>query len=155
ALLADQDEVASIFEQDLDGDPVNSGAVRIRSALQAVAQDPLFRAVLDAVQARVDEAFTPSGQRKRGAGDPFKKMADDVPARQKEGDEAEQVSNAGRLLTQRVAAFQRDAAAGLADLQEKTALREALEQTRTRQTEVARAASARKEGQGLVDAVSE
>ena len=119
ALLADQDEVASVFEQDLDSDGVDSGRVRVRTALQAMAQDPLFKAVLDAAQARVDEAFTPSGQRKRGAGDPFKKMADDVAARQRERDEAEQAANSGRLLAQRVADFQRDAAAAENDLQEK------------------------------------
>src|SRR5439155_25963020 len=82
ALLAEPDKVASIFEQDLDGDGVDSGRVRVRTALQAITQDPLFKAVLDAAQTRVDEAFTPGGQRKRGSGDPFKKMADDVAARQ-------------------------------------------------------------------------
>ena len=66
ALLADQDEVASIFQQDLDSDGVDSGRVRVRAALQAMAQDPLFKTVLDAAQGRVDEAFTPGGQRKRG-----------------------------------------------------------------------------------------
>ena len=50
ALLADQDEVASLFEQDLDSDGVDSGRVRVRAALQAMAQDPLFRAVLDAAR---------------------------------------------------------------------------------------------------------
>ncbi|MEK6263145.1 MAG: hypothetical protein AABP62_31595, partial [Planctomycetota bacterium] len=64
ALLADQDEVAGIFERDLDGDGVDSGRARVRAALQAMAQDPLFKSVLDAAQARVDQAFTPSGQRK-------------------------------------------------------------------------------------------
>src|SRR2546428_1386840 len=78
ALLADQDEVASIFEQDLDSDGVDSGRVRVRAALQAMAQDPLFKAVLDAAQGRVDEAFTPSGQRQPAAGDPVQQTADDV-----------------------------------------------------------------------------
>lgn len=155
ALLADQDEVARIFEQDLDSDGVDSGRVRVRAALQAMAQDPLFKAVLDAAQARVDEAFTPSGQRKRGAGDPFKKMADDVAARQRECDEAEQAASTGRLLAQRVADLRRDAAAIEDDLHEKKAQREALEATRTRQSELAMAAAARKTGQALVDAVSE
>ena len=155
ALLADQDEVASIFEQDLASDGVDSGRVRLRAALQAMAQDPLFKAVLDAAQSRVDEAFTPSGQRKRGAGDPFKKMADDVASRQRECDEAEQAAGADRLLAQRVADLQRDAAAAEGDLQEKTAQREALEERRTRQSELATAAAVRKTGQALVDAVSE
>jgi DNA repair exonuclease SbcCD ATPase subunit len=155
ALLADQDEVASIFEQDLEGDNSDSGRVRVRAALQAMAQDPLFKAVLDAAESRVDEAFTPSGQRKRGVGDPFKKMADYVAARQRDRDEAEQAATAGRLLAQRVTELQRDAALADSGLQEKTAQREALERRRARQKELAKAAEARRAGQALVDAVTE
>jgi hypothetical protein len=155
ALLADQDEVAGIFQRDLDSDGVDSGRVRVRAALQAMAQDPLFKSVLDAAQARVDEAFTPSGQRKRGAGDPFKKIADDIAARQRELEEAEQAANAGRLLAQRLADCRGEAAAAEDDFREKTAQLEALEQRRTRQGELARAAAAREEGQRLSGAVSE
>ena len=155
ALLADQDEVSSIFEQDLEDDGVDSGRVRVRAALQAMAQDPLFKSVLDAAQARVDEAFSPSGQRRRGANHPFKRMADDVAARQKERDEAEQAAIAGRLLGQRVAALRRDAAAVEGDLQGKILLRETLEQRRQRQNAFAAAAAARKAAQAHIDAVTE
>lgn len=155
ALLADQDEVSSIFELDLERDSVDTGRVRVRAALQAMAQDPIFKSVLDAAQARVDEAFTPSGQRKRGAGDPFKKMADDVAVRQRERDEAEKAALDGRLLAERVSKLQRDTAAAEGNLQEKTAQREALEQRRARQSAHAKASADRKAGQALVDAVTE
>jgi hypothetical protein len=154
ALLADQDDVASIFEQDLDGDGVDSGRVRVRAALQAMAQDPLFKSVLEAAQARVDEAFTLGGQRKRGARDPFKRMADEVATRQRERDEAEQAATAGRLLAQRVLELRQDAAVADRDLQEKTAQREALQQRRARQTALATAIAARAAGQALDDAVT-
>lgn len=155
ALLADQDEVASIFQQDLEGDGVDSGRAQIRAALQAMARDPLFKSALDAAQGHVDEAFTPSGQRKRGAGDPFKRMADDVTARQRERDEAQEAADAGRLLAQRVADLQRDAAGAEGDLQEAAGRRERLEQKRTRQRALAEATASRNAGQALVDAVAE
>src|SRR5262249_25781981 len=146
ALLADQDEVANIFEQDLDGDDVDSGRVRVRAALQAMAQDPLFKSVLDAAQVRVDEAFTPGGKPSWAASSPFKKMADDVKKRQGERDEADQAATAARLLAQRVTQLQRDAALADGDLQEKTTQREALEKRRGRQTALAKAAEERKKG---------
>ena len=155
ALLADQDQVASIFEQDLDSDGIDSGRVRVRAALQAMAQDPLFKAVLDAAQARVDEAFTQSGQRKRGALDPFKKMAEEVATRQRERDEAEQAATGGRLLAQRHTVLLRDAALAESDLQEQTAQRDALEQRRARQTAFTKAVEDRKKGQALVEGVTE
>ncbi|HZL16477.1 MAG TPA: AAA family ATPase [Polyangia bacterium] len=155
ALLADQDHVANIFEQDLDGDGVDSGRVRVRAALQAMAQDPLFKSVLDAAQARVDEAFTSNGGRKRGAGDPFKKMAEEVAKRQRERDEAEQAVTTGRVPAQRVKDLRRDTAQAESDLHEKAAQREALERRRARQITLAKAADERKKGQARVDAVTE
>ncbi len=155
ALLADQHEVASIFDQTLENDGVDSGRSRIRAALQAMAQDPLFKAVLAAAQARVDEAFSPKGDRKRGTGTPFKKMADDIAARQSERDEAEQAAGAARLLAQRVQELQRQAATAEANLQEATEQRVALEQRRTRQLALATATASRNTGQALVDAVTE
>jgi hypothetical protein len=155
ALLADQDEVASIFEHDLDRDGVDSGRVRVRAALQAMAQDPVCKSVLDAAQAHVDEAFTPSGQRKRGAGDPFRKVADDIASRQRERDEAEQAAATGRLLGQRVTELQHDSALAEVDVQEKAAQRAVLEQRRARQSALATAAAARKAGQALLDAVTD
>src|SRR5262245_14693851 len=106
ALLADQDEVANIFEHDLNDDGVDSGRVRVRAALQAMAQDTLFKSVLEAAQARVDEAFTTSGQRKRGAGDPFRRIADDIAALQQERDAAEGAATTARLLAQKVKELQ-------------------------------------------------
>src|SRR5262249_7321865 len=125
------------------------------AALQAMAQDPLFKSVLDAAQARVDEAFTPTGQRKRGAGDPFKQIADDVAARQKERDQAEQAASASRLLAARVAELQRDVADAEGDLQEAAMRREGLEQRRERQKALALATAAMTAGQDLVNAATE
>ena len=89
--------------------------------------------MLEAAQARVDEAFRPNGQPKRGANDPFRKAAEEVAVRQKERDEAELAAGSGRLLAQRLADFQRDAAAADGELQEAMRERDGLDQRRARQ----------------------
>jgi hypothetical protein len=155
ALLADQEGVLSVFDTNLDNDGVDSGRTRIRAALEAMAQDPRFKAVLDAAQARVDEAFTTTGLRKRGAAGPFKRLAEDITELQKELDEAAQAAEGARLLAQRVADLQRDTATAENDLQEATENRYGLEDRRKRQNAYAVAAAARQTAQGLVDAVAE
>ncbi|HEY4243207.1 MAG TPA: AAA family ATPase [Kofleriaceae bacterium] len=155
ALLADQDQVTGIFEQDLDADGVDSGRARIRAALSAIAQDPVFKAALDSAQARVDDAFTPNGQRKRGAKDPFRRMADEVTARQAERDTATRDADASRALALRVGELQREAARAEGDLQEASDRRRSLEQHKARYDAVLAASLARKNGQSLVEAVTE
>jgi AAA domain len=154
-LLADQDAVTGIFAQDLGADSGDSGRARIRSALSAIAQDPVFKAVLDAAQARVDAAFTPNGQPRRGAKDPFRKMADEVAARQNERDAATREAEASRALTLRVGELQHDAARAESDLGEARERRRLLEQHRSRYDALVAATAARKHGQALVDAVAE
>jgi hypothetical protein len=76
-LLAEQDNVRTIlFDTSLVDDADESGRGRLTAALGALAQDPLFKQVLDEAQASVDEAFTATGQRKRGASSPFKEVVD-------------------------------------------------------------------------------
>jgi DNA repair exonuclease SbcCD ATPase subunit len=76
ALLAEQDRVAAIFEQALSQDSEESGKKRLIEALQAVAEDPLYKEVLARVQARVDEAFTSNGGKRRGKGSPWAKASE-------------------------------------------------------------------------------
>jgi hypothetical protein len=76
-LLAEQDNVRKIlFDTSLVDDADESGRGRLTAALGALAQDPLFKQVLDEAQASVDVAFTATGQRKRGASSPFKEVVD-------------------------------------------------------------------------------
>jgi hypothetical protein len=155
ALLADQDAVTGILEQDLGADGVDSGRARIRAALSAIAQDPIVKAALDAAQARVDEAFAPNGQRKRGAKDPFRKMADEVTARQNEHDTAIREADASRALALRVSDLRRDVARAESDLQETLERRLSLEQHKLRHDALVAATTAQKTGRALVDAVAE
>jgi hypothetical protein len=76
ALLSTQSDVTSILNHSLQGDPSDTGRERIAAALEAVAQDPLFAALLRETQARRDEAYTDGGAKKTARGSPFKVAAD-------------------------------------------------------------------------------
>ncbi len=77
ALLPDQGDVEAVLDQSLAADPDASGRDRLTEALHALAEDPRFKQIVDVVQARVDEAFTPTGQKRRGRGSPWRVLADD------------------------------------------------------------------------------
>ena len=75
-LLADQRAVAAVLDRSLDDDSDESGKGQLTAALQALAQDPVFRAVVARTRQRVDEAFTSSGQRVRRRGSPWINLRD-------------------------------------------------------------------------------
>ncbi len=69
-------DVSAVLRNSLQGDPTGSGKEQIAAALQAVAQDPLFVALLRETQARRDEAYTDKGAKKTAKGSVFKAAAD-------------------------------------------------------------------------------
>ena len=73
-LLADQATVSAVLGSGLEADADESGKRRLTEALQALAEDPLFRAVVAAAQDRVAEAFTSTGQRSRRRGSPWMRL---------------------------------------------------------------------------------
>jgi len=75
-LLSTQSDVTAVLNDSLQGDPSGTGKERIAAALQAVAQDPLFAALLRSTQARRDEAYTDRGMKKTAMGSVFKAAAD-------------------------------------------------------------------------------
>ena len=78
ALLSPQDDVSAVLDHSLQDDPTGSGKEQIAAALQAVAQDPLFVALLRETQARRDAAYTDKGAKKAAKGSVFKIAADRV-----------------------------------------------------------------------------
>ena len=70
-LLAEQTAVTTVLTKGLDQDPDESGKRRLTEALQALAEDPVFRQILAATQQRVDGAYTSSGQKSRRRGSPW------------------------------------------------------------------------------------
>jgi hypothetical protein len=75
-LLSTQADVTAVLSESLSNDPSGTGKARIAAALQAVAQDPLFVALLRATQARRDQAYTEKGAKKTAKGSVFKEAAD-------------------------------------------------------------------------------
>jgi AAA domain len=78
ALLSTQSDVAAMLRESLQSDVTSSGKDQIAAALQAVAQDPLFIALLKSAQTRRDEAYTDKGAKKTAKGSVFKIAADRV-----------------------------------------------------------------------------
>jgi len=78
ALLSTQADVAALLGDSLDNDPTASGKEQIAAALQAIAQDPLFVALLKSAQSRRDEAYTDKGAKKTAKGSVFKAVAERV-----------------------------------------------------------------------------
>ena len=77
ALLGQQEEVTAILDASLADDADESGKQRLTEALQALAEDPRFKSVLNAVQDKVDEAFTATGRRKTGRASPWTQLRED------------------------------------------------------------------------------
>ncbi len=77
ALLGRQEEVTAILDASLADDADDSGKQRLTEALQALAEDPRFKHVLNAVQEKVDEAFTATGRRKTGRVSPWTQLRED------------------------------------------------------------------------------
>jgi len=90
-LLSTQADVTAMLRESLEGDPTASGKERIAAALQAVAQDPVFVALLRSVQARRDEAYTDKGAKKTAKGSVFKAAAERVKETREEKERLQKV----------------------------------------------------------------
>ena len=87
ALLGSQDEVAAILEKGLEGDLDESGKDLLARSLQAIAESPVFRRVLEVAQAKVSDAFTPTGRRKKTRGSPWMESQQRIGLRREHLDE--------------------------------------------------------------------
>ncbi len=86
ALLGAQSRVEEILDVGLEGDPSDSGRLRLTAALSALAQDPLVKKVLTVAQAEVDRFFTEKGKRRMGAGSELAAAGETVKRLQAERD---------------------------------------------------------------------
>jgi DNA repair exonuclease SbcCD ATPase subunit len=91
ALLSTQSDVSAVLDADLQGDPAASGKEQIAAALQAVAQDPLFVALLRSVQEKRDQAYSATGLKKTARGSIFKAAADRVNEARKEMEQLQKI----------------------------------------------------------------
>ena len=84
-LLGRQAEVMKVFEHTLSDDALaGEGKARLEAALEALAEPPEFRQVRERVAAKVAEAFTEGGQKKRDKGSPWVRLRDQIEARTRE-----------------------------------------------------------------------
>lgn len=77
-LLGPQAVPGSMLGHSLEDDPSESGRERLTEALQALAQDPQFKDVLEQAQRKVDEAFTPLGKPKKGKASPLTPVRQEI-----------------------------------------------------------------------------
>ena len=122
ALLSPQDDVSAVLHSSLQDDPTGSGKEQIAAALQAVAQDPLFVALLRETQARRDAAYTDRGAKSTARGSVFKIAADRLVETRAEKEKLERIVSESegaerqlRELTER-RALKQEAFAVAADL---------------------------------------
>jgi hypothetical protein len=77
ALLGKQAQPGSIFSESLEADGEDARE-RLTRALQAFAQDPLFKEILEHAQGEVDRAYTQQGKPSKSKDSPFRKVADRI-----------------------------------------------------------------------------
>ena len=90
-LLSPQEDVSGVLGDSLEDDPISSGKDRIAEALQALAQDPLFVALLRETQERWDEAYTDKGAKKTARGSVYREAAEKVKQAREEKEKLERV----------------------------------------------------------------
>jgi len=91
ALLSPQEDVSAVLRNSLQDDPTGSGKEQIAAALQAVAQAPLFVALLRETQARRDAAYTDKGAKKTAKGSVFKASAERLNETRDEKDKLQRI----------------------------------------------------------------
>jgi hypothetical protein len=77
-LLAEQTNVTEVLDRSLADDTDESGRIRLTKALKGLAQDPLFKRVLEHAQAECDLYYTATGQKKRGRTSRFSEAAEET-----------------------------------------------------------------------------
>jgi hypothetical protein len=112
ALLSTQADAASVLAASLEADGTDTGRQRVTSALSALAQDPLFKKLIDAANERYDQAFTAPGKKKMAADGVLRIAADRVRDARGARDEAQQIvsSSASVMVTLSGAIARRDEA---------------------------------------------
>ena len=115
-LLGSQSDVPLILERSLEGDRDGSGRERLHEALQALSQDPVFKRVLDAAQARVDAAFTPTGRRRTGQSSPFFQIKEQITQLAQEAERLGHQRRESEEVQQRIASLSDQRLAIEADL---------------------------------------
>ncbi|MEX1364764.1 MAG: AAA family ATPase [Nannocystaceae bacterium] len=156
-LLGPQAGPGSVLSRSLEQDPTESGRERLTEALQALAQDPRFKEVLDEAQRKVDEAFTATGRWKSGKKSPLSPIRGKIDALSEEVRQLELRVHESDDVRDLLAQLERERAEAVEARDEAQArwgaLQEALErdqQRRLAQEQVQRAREALDEARGVI-----
>ena len=121
-LQAAQTDVDVILGKSLDEDLDASGKLRLTKALATLAQDVLFKRVLDVAQSEVDQCFTPTGQHKRGRTSKFTEAGNAIKQLEAERDKFEQLVVESSAIEENVSALRGRYSSALASVDEASAL---------------------------------
>ncbi|MCC6645648.1 MAG: hypothetical protein IT374_08775 [Polyangiaceae bacterium] len=119
ALLSTQAGVAEVLGAGLAEDSTDEGRVRLAASLAAASADPVITEVLERAHARRDEAFTPSGAKRRAQDGPLRRAADLVGERAKEQAECERRVEEARGVEEEVERLTRAVAAARSEVAER------------------------------------
>lgn len=151
ALLAEQSDVETILRQSTDEDGTASGKDRLRKALAALAEDPLFKRVLVSAQREVDTLFTPKGQRRRSRGSPFLQAADDVKRHAERVDLLKRAATDSRAAEEKVQGLQEQCSVAREAAEESAAALDSIRQQQARGEEKTRADERLANARSIVD----
>ena len=79
-LVGPQMQPGGVFNTSLATDRSESGRERLTEALQALAEDPIFKEVLDRAQTLVSRAFNKNASKRTGKDSPFRQTGDRIKA---------------------------------------------------------------------------
>jgi DNA repair exonuclease SbcCD ATPase subunit len=155
SLLAAQTDIDHILGESLAEDATDTGKVRLSKALATLAQDPLFKKVLDAVQHEVDACFTPKGQHKQGQASRFfeaRRLLKDYESQLKAARKLEEEATAGAAVVASLRAQQMEQIVAVGEAQAAVkVVRSRLQRWREREEAADRLRLAR-EGLAHIDA---
>lgn len=77
-LFGPQAKADELFDSSLEKDSDEAGRLRLTDALEAYAQDPIFKEILQRAQTKVEEAFSTNGKKRGGKASPFREPGEAV-----------------------------------------------------------------------------
>lgn len=132
ALLAPQDAVEAILAGGLERDGDDSGKLRLTAALSALAQNPLFAAVLKQAQKEADRWLTPNGRRRVDRDSDFRRLNEEIKSLKDELDEVTDALAKSRSIEDEANALRTRKAQATIELEEAEAKVKAAREARVR-----------------------
>lgn len=121
-LVGPQMQPGAVFGDSLASDRSETGRERLNEALQALAEDPVFKEVLEKAQDLVGRAFTKDDRKRTHKASPFRPVADRISRLSKKLDELHQQVISSENVRSQVAALKSDFDEALSERDEANAV---------------------------------